>query len=149
MYSTAGVIILKISHGYEVREENDPFVDLADQALQQFSASTAPGAFLVDLLPIRMFHHGLLPIVTSDHIAVKHVPAWFPGADFKRKAAAWNACLQRTVNEPYNFVKSQIVSRPIFVLSSSIELTIHCCRQKASRPRRSPTIFSKTRSPMR
>jgi hypothetical protein len=54
--STAGVIILKISHGYEVQEGHDPFVDLADQALQQFSASTAPGAFIVDLLPIRASH---------------------------------------------------------------------------------------------
>jgi hypothetical protein len=48
---TAGAIILRISHGYEIQETNDPFVELADKATEQFSLSTAPGAFLVDLVP--------------------------------------------------------------------------------------------------
>lgn len=49
--STAGAIILRISHGYEVKENNDPFVDLADRAVDQFSQSTATGAFMVDIMP--------------------------------------------------------------------------------------------------
>ena len=48
---TAGAIILRISHGYEVKEHQDPFVDLADRAVEQFSTSTAPGAFMVDVMP--------------------------------------------------------------------------------------------------
>jgi len=51
---TAGAVILRISHGYEVKEHNDPFVGLADQATEQFSLATAPGGFLVDLIPARM-----------------------------------------------------------------------------------------------
>ena len=47
-------MILRISHGYEVREHNDPFVGLADQATEQFSLATAPGGFLVDLIPACM-----------------------------------------------------------------------------------------------
>jgi hypothetical protein len=50
---TAGAIILRISHGYEVKENHDPFVDLADRAVDQFSKSTATGAFLVDVIPAR------------------------------------------------------------------------------------------------
>jgi hypothetical protein len=53
VYSTAGAIILRISHGYEVKENNDPFVDLADRATYQFSCSTATGAFMVDVIPSR------------------------------------------------------------------------------------------------
>jgi len=49
-YRTAGAIILRISHGYEVEEKEDPFVTLADRATEQFSLSTAPG-FLVNLVP--------------------------------------------------------------------------------------------------
>jgi hypothetical protein len=49
---TAGAIILQISHGYAIQEENDPFVKLAEEAMDQFSLSTAPGGFLVNLIPI-------------------------------------------------------------------------------------------------
>lgn len=52
---TAGAIILRISHGYEVKEHQDPFVDLADRAVDQFSTSTATGAFLVDVMPACRF----------------------------------------------------------------------------------------------
>jgi hypothetical protein len=51
LYSTAGAIILRISHGYEVKENNDPFIDLADRAMDHFSRSTAHGAFIVDIMP--------------------------------------------------------------------------------------------------
>ena len=44
-------MILRISHGYEVKEKDDPFVAIADRATEQFSLSTAPGGFLVDLIP--------------------------------------------------------------------------------------------------
>ena len=50
----AGAIILKISHGYTIEPKGaDPLVDLADEALVQFSLAAAPGAWLVDVLPIR------------------------------------------------------------------------------------------------
>lgn len=53
-FSTAAAIVLKISHGYTVLEtERDPFVTLAETTLEEFSLSTAPGAFLVDVLPWR------------------------------------------------------------------------------------------------
>lgn len=44
-------MILRISHGYEVKEKDDPFVAIADRATEQFSLATAPGGFLVDLIP--------------------------------------------------------------------------------------------------
>ncbi|TFK43282.1 cytochrome P450 [Crucibulum laeve] len=90
---TAGAIILRISHGYEVREENDPLVELADKATAQFALSTAPGGFLVDLIPI-----------------LRHIPAWCPGASFQRKATAWSSTLSDMVERPYNFVKEQMAS---------------------------------------
>ena len=48
---TAGSVILRISHGYQVKENRDPFVEIADKATEQFSLATAPGGFLVDLIP--------------------------------------------------------------------------------------------------
>jgi hypothetical protein len=91
--STAGAIILKISHGYTVREQNDPFVELADRAVEQFSLSTSPGAWLVDMVP-----------------SMAQLPDWLPGTGFKKIAKSWNATLQDMADSPHNFVKQQMVS---------------------------------------
>ncbi|THV05395.1 cytochrome P450 [Dendrothele bispora CBS 962.96] len=90
---TAGAIIFRISHGYEVKECNDPFVRLADLATEQFSVATAPGQFLVDSIP-----------------ALRHIPDWFPGAGFKITAKAWASTLLEMVEQPHNFVKQQVAS---------------------------------------
>ncbi|KAG6333885.1 hypothetical protein ID866_5198 [Astraeus odoratus] len=91
--TTAGAIILRISHGYHIQEDKDPFVVLADKAVDQFSRSTATGAFMVDLIP-----------------AFQYIPEWFPGARFKRLAREWNATLQEMVSQPYKFVKDQMAA---------------------------------------
>ena len=49
---TAGAITLRIAYGYEVKEHNDPFVEIADKATEQFSLATEPGAYLVDVSPM-------------------------------------------------------------------------------------------------
>jgi hypothetical protein len=73
--------------------EHDPFVDLADKATEQFSLSTSPGAFLVDVMPF-----------------LKYVPTWVPGAGFQRIAKEWSATLKEMVDMPYNFTKQQMAS---------------------------------------
>ena len=50
--STVGAIVLHIAYGYEVKEHDDPFVELADKATEQFSLATEPSAYLVDVLPM-------------------------------------------------------------------------------------------------
>ncbi|KAJ3560510.1 hypothetical protein NP233_g10793 [Leucocoprinus birnbaumii] len=81
---TAGAIILRISHGYEVKETDDPFVTLADEATEQFSLSTAPGGFLVNL-----------------------IPAW---TGFKRTAQQWANTLNEMIDSPHQFVKEQMAA---------------------------------------
>ncbi|KAF8897192.1 cytochrome P450 [Infundibulicybe gibba] len=90
---TAGSIILRISHGYDVKEKDDPFIELAEKATEQFSLSTIPGGFLVDVIP-----------------ALRHIPKWFPGAGFRRTAIAWASTLVEMVDQPYNFVKQQMAA---------------------------------------
>ncbi|ESK88635.1 cytochrome p450 [Moniliophthora roreri MCA 2997] len=103
---TAGAIILRISHGYEVKEGEDPFVSLADTAVDQFSKSTAPGGFLVNFLP-----------------ALMNVPDWFPGTGFKQTAKEWARCLEEMVEQPFQFVKDQVASgtAPVSYTSSLLE----------------------------
>ncbi|KAG6332883.1 hypothetical protein ID866_6208 [Astraeus odoratus] len=89
---TAGAVILRITYGYEVKNEQDPLVDLAERTMHAISTTTIPNAFLVDTLPL-----------------LKYAPSWLPGAGFKTKAREWNATLQEFVNRPYMFVKEQLV----------------------------------------
>lgn len=88
---STGAIVLRISHGYEIQEESDPFIQLADEATEQFSACSTAGAFLVDVLP-----------------ALKYVPDWMPGAGFKTTAKKWGHTLSQMVDQPFEFVKQQM-----------------------------------------
>ncbi|KAG2102493.1 cytochrome P450 [Suillus discolor] len=90
---TAGAIILRISYGYEVTKNDDPFVDLADRGLDLFSRSTAPGAFVADSMPFLI-----------------KAPEWFPGAGFKRLVHDWRKIVEEMVFTPYNFVKDQMAA---------------------------------------
>ena len=88
----AGSIILEMSYGYHIeRTARDPLVDLADNALAQFSAACVPGAFLVDTFPF-----------------LKYIPDWIPGTSFKRTARHWKATVTATVDKPYAFVQRQM-----------------------------------------
>ncbi|KAH8113547.1 cytochrome P450 [Phellopilus nigrolimitatus] len=90
----AGAIILKISHGYTIEpREQDPLVNLADEALAQFSSAVQPGAWLVDVLPI-----------------LRHVPDWVPGTGFKRTALRWKRTVDELAEKPHEFVKQQMAA---------------------------------------
>ena len=51
----ASSMILKISHGYTVKEDGDPFVEMANKVMNIFNEITAPGRYLVDIFPICTF----------------------------------------------------------------------------------------------
>ncbi|KAG1734315.1 cytochrome P450 [Suillus lakei] len=80
---TAGAVILRISHGYEVEENDDPFVDLLSRISDNGSQAAAPGAIMVDILPF-----------------LAKVPTWFPGAGFKRIARELREALEEMVSAP-------------------------------------------------
>ena len=42
-----------ISYGYPVKEHDDPFVNVAEAAVSAFSECLEPGAYLVDMIPLR------------------------------------------------------------------------------------------------
>ncbi|CEL08495.1 hypothetical protein ASPCAL11644 [Aspergillus calidoustus] len=87
-----GAVILKIAYGYDIDPHGrDPLVALANEALENFSVAGTPGAWIVDTIPL-----------------LKHLPNWFPGAGFKRTAAAWRKNLLTTIEEPYRLVLKQM-----------------------------------------
>ena len=83
---------MRISHGYDVKWQNDPFVELAEQALDVFSTSTQPGRFLVDIFPF-----------------LQHVPDWFPGTAWKEFAKKGIKLREDLYSVPYEWTLSQMV----------------------------------------
>ena len=49
---SAASLLWKISHGYNVKYDGDPLVELAHKALRNFSDIISPGRFIADFLPI-------------------------------------------------------------------------------------------------
>ncbi|KAJ7029520.1 cytochrome P450 [Mycena alexandri] len=68
----AGELIINVAYGIDVLPIDDPYVALAEEAIQAGLDATVPGKFLVDSFPI-----------------LRYVPGWLPGAGFKRQAKEW------------------------------------------------------------
>ncbi|KAJ6626053.1 cytochrome P450 [Mycena sp. CBHHK59/15] len=87
----AAKIVMSVAYGINIHPSDDPYVTLADQAVHGLMTALVPGRFLVDAFPI-----------------LKYVPAWFPGATFKRKAQEWSKLAHRMLEEPYAEAKHKI-----------------------------------------
>jgi hypothetical protein len=68
--SLVGSATLSMAYGIKVHPYNDPFLKLAEEAIEAVAELFIPGAFLVDVIPI-----------------LKYVPEWFPDTRFQSKAA--------------------------------------------------------------
>ncbi|KAJ6507474.1 cytochrome P450 [Mycena vulgaris] len=89
---TAAAMVLHLTYGYQIKEtESDPFVDLADKAMLEFSQIMRPGAFLIEVLPI-----------------LKYVPSWVPGANFKRLAKKYKHSCDDLAEIPLAYVREQM-----------------------------------------
>jgi hypothetical protein len=103
--------ILKSVYGFDVDSMRDPFVVNAEEVMSSFAAAGIPGAFLVDTLPIRALSclRGHKIHLYLHFTSVKHVPSWFPFAEFKKKAEYWKGLLPMFVDGPFDDVKMRMV----------------------------------------
>ncbi|KAJ7106241.1 cytochrome P450 [Mycena epipterygia] len=86
----AGEVIMSMAYGINVLPSNDPYVTLADKAIHSLSVAFVKG-YLVDVFP-----------------ALKYVPKWFPGAEFKRKAETWKKLARAMLEVPFAETKRQM-----------------------------------------
>jgi len=123
-----------IAYGYSVKEHDDPYVDTVEAAVNGFSECLEPGAYLVDVLPLRESCFLLRPIAKDANYislcyshpphardrsatltfsfplrAVRYVPDWFPGAGWKMKAKRFASLLNEMAEVPHQMVKDQMV----------------------------------------
>ncbi|KAF8209614.1 cytochrome P450 [Mycena galopus ATCC 62051] len=90
-----GGIALRIAYGYQLREgsERDVLLEMFATTGQNFSRSTAPAAFLVDIIPI-----------------LRYWPEWLPGGGFHTIARLWSNQLHETVDAGFGYVKNQMAA---------------------------------------
>ncbi|KAF9526842.1 cytochrome P450 [Crepidotus variabilis] len=89
----AGGIILGLAYGYEVQDGDDQFINLIEQANNNFNKASVPGAYLVDVIP-----------------ALKHLPDWVPGTSFLKLARDWRRDTEAMADVPYAFTKKQVAA---------------------------------------
>ncbi|KXN86997.1 O-methylsterigmatocystin oxidoreductase [Leucoagaricus sp. SymC.cos] len=83
--------ILRIAYGYRTKGLDDPLIIMEEEGMGAAVDATAPGKFLVDLIP-----------------ALKYVPEWVPGSSFQRKAREWREMLYILRTEPFERVKQEM-----------------------------------------
>jgi len=99
--SALGATIMSVAYGINIKESDDPYIATAEIALEGLAEAGIPGNFWVDIFPI-----------------LKHVPAWFPAAGFKRKAAYWREVNKDIRKKPFMHVKSEMVSASLTILNA-------------------------------
>ncbi|KAK0458203.1 cytochrome P450 [Desarmillaria tabescens] len=87
--------IMRIAYGYVVADdvEADELVILATQVMRDVSAALAPNKYFVNAIPL-----------------LRYIPAFMPGASFKRKAAKSRETFDLFLRKPFEVVLNQVKS---------------------------------------
>ena len=93
--SLVGSTVLSMTYGINIRPYDDPLIAIAEEAVEAMSELMIAGTFLVDILPI-----------------LKHVPDWFPGAKFQKKAAITRTHAENIRNATFAATKEVMVFTP-------------------------------------
>jgi hypothetical protein len=112
--SLSSAIVVNIAYGIDVQESDDPYLSLAEEALNGLNQAAILGTFWVDLFPL-----------------LKYVPSWFPGAGFQKKAAHWREINATLAEKPFRYVEEQLVGRTFFFESSWACSCKKFCRRMA------------------
>ncbi|KAH0591543.1 hypothetical protein H2248_001601 [Termitomyces sp. 'cryptogamus'] len=92
--TTAGAIVMATVYDKNMSEfDLDKFVTISERAVNMISESFIPGATIVNALPI-----------------LRHIPTWFPGAQFHHFAAECRAYTAGMVEVPFKYVKDKLAT---------------------------------------
>jgi hypothetical protein len=91
LVSTFADTILKVVYGTGA-QENESYVEHAEETLLGMAAAGNIGSYLVDIFPI-----------------MKIIPEWFPGAEWKKRANFWAYVNSIVANSLWDSVKERLV----------------------------------------
>ena len=90
--SILGSTILRIVYGIEIDSPSDEILVLEEQAMSAIKEAITPGKYLVEALPF-----------------LQYLPAWFPGAGWKRQAMKWRVIVDEMFEGPHEELKRALV----------------------------------------
>ncbi|TFK73144.1 cytochrome P450 [Pluteus cervinus] len=88
----AGYFALSSAYGLDIKPSGDPYVEIAEKANEGPVKAASFPPYLVDTIP-----------------ALKYIPAWFPGAQFKRDARVWAEFAEKLLEVPFQAAKERYV----------------------------------------
>ncbi|GJE94425.1 cytochrome P450 [Phanerochaete sordida] len=100
----ATAVVMEIAYGHKIVSDDDPYIAIAGEINDILGA--IGDVSIVDFFP-----------------ALQHIPAWFPGAGFKRTALHFNETVKKTRTKPLNMVRREMeagTAQPSF-LSMQLE----------------------------
>ncbi|KDQ17935.1 hypothetical protein BOTBODRAFT_29247 [Botryobasidium botryosum FD-172 SS1] len=102
----AGAIILRIIYGHDVTSDTDDYVERTEKALRALAHTGIPGGALVDTFTF-----------------LQYVPAWMPGAGWKKRALQERERIFRQIKEPFEDAKKGMEngSLPACLVSTLLE----------------------------
>jgi hypothetical protein len=89
-----GGFIISLAYGIPIKARGDPYLELSEISTKILTDAVTPGSYFVDVLPF-----------------LKHIPAWFPGAGFQRKARELHHVSVKFRSSPFNEAVSNFVSQ--------------------------------------
>lgn len=112
MFIVMRLLYPQATYGIKVESENNRFLVLSEDTTIKLGEAGVPGTYLVDIFPVCKAQCYLYIDHTPKSISVKHVPAWFPGAGFRRELEALRKQVAEMVNSPIMAVKEAMVISP-------------------------------------
>lgn len=116
--------IMRIVYGLDVADEDDQYIQTAEEAIGGFNLAFLPGKYIAETFPIMRF-----------------IPQWFPGARFRRDAAGWRPAVLSMRNSPWEGALKTIVSKS----QSSLTRVSLICSQREGKAKPSMVTALKDR----
>ncbi|KAI8679652.1 hypothetical protein NCS57_00243600 [Fusarium keratoplasticum] len=108
----AVAIVLQVSYGTEVPKDDDPYIQIANDAMYATGNGGAPANSIVDLVPLgkaRKNPHGPLYVVRVTHAlsTARHLPDWIVRDWSLRFARQWRWAIQELHDVPFAAAQSE------------------------------------------
>ncbi len=98
--SDLGATILEVAYGIKAKDAHDKYIVIGERAVEGPTKALVLGALWVEFIP-----------------ALRHLPPWWPGASYQRKAVIWREEATALRHEPFEKAMSDFVSNSLTVLS--------------------------------
>lgn len=115
---TAGGLAISLAYGIPVKPHDDPYIELSENMGETLREMGRPGSNFVDLFPV-----------------LKYLPAWTPGAWYKRRAKELADMVEQSHSAPFDKALSTLVRSSASIAFMSCPPMVICIQgSEGTRP---------------